>query len=104
MPTLSFSAQLLRPRELTRFHRHTASTVYCVVDGVGQTAADDTVFEWERNDVFVVPSWCWHSHANNSVSQDAVLYAVSDAAALHRLGLYREQGRTDSGEIIPIVM
>jgi gentisate 1,2-dioxygenase len=103
MPTLSFTAQLLRPREQTQFHRHTASTVYCVVEGEGETIVDDTRLEWQRNDVFVIPSWAWHAHTNKSATRDAVLYAVSDAEALRRLDLYREQGRTASGDIVPIV-
>ena len=73
MPTLSFSAQLLRPHEQTQFHRHTASTVYCVVEGEGETLVDDTRLEWQRNDVFVIPSWAWHAHTNKSATQDAVL-------------------------------
>ena len=104
MPTLSFEVQLLRPGEHTLAHRHTASAVYCVVEGAGATQVDDVRIEWSRNDVFVIPSWLWHEHINLSESGDAVLYSVSDEAALSKLELYREQGRTRAGDIVAVAM
>ena len=99
MPAMSFYMQLLRPGEHTSAHRHTASTVYCVVEGKGVTEVDQSRLEWSRNDVFAVPGWTWHEHINASDRDDAVLYSVSDAAALHKLGLYREQERSSAGDI-----
>ena len=89
--TMSFLVQLLRPGEHTKRHRHTSSTAYCCLKGKGKTIVGDKVLEWGPNDMFVVPSWAWHEHVNGSSSEDAVLYSVSDAATLHRLGLYREE-------------
>jgi gentisate 1,2-dioxygenase len=102
MPTMSFFAQLLRPGERTLSHRHTSGTVYCVIEGTGFTQVKDIRLEWTRNDVFVVPGWMWHEHANDSDDEDALLYSVSDAAALRKLGLYREQGHTRDGDIVSI--
>lgn len=102
VPTMSFQAQLLRPGEATRAHRHTSSTVYTVVEGSGVTEVEGRRLEWSRNDIFVIPGWKWHSHRNGSASDDACLYAVTDAPTHRRLHLYREQERSDSGEIVEV--
>ena len=101
MPTMSFHMQLVRKGEATATHRHTSSTVYCVVEGSGNTVVGDTTLTWRRNDVFVVPGWSWHKHVPDQ-GEDAVLYSVSDEATLRKLGLYREQGRDDDGEIFEL--
>jgi gentisate 1,2-dioxygenase len=89
--TMSFFAQLLRPGEHTKRHRHTSSTAYCCFSGRGKTIVGDRVMEWGPNDMFVVPSWAWHEHVNANASEDAILYSVSDVATLRKLGLYREE-------------
>lgn len=99
-PTMGFTIQLLRTGERTRAHRHTSSTVFCVAEGRGYTEIDRARLEWHENDVFVVPSWAWHRHG--SIGGEAVLYAVSDAPAVTRLGLYREEARTETGDIVRV--
>jgi gentisate 1,2-dioxygenase len=101
-PTMDFSIQLLRGGERTQAHRHTSSTVYCVAEGRGYTEIDRQRLEWHENDVFVVPSWLWHHHA--SAGGEAVLYSVSDRPAVARLGLYREEVRTETGDIAPVTV
>jgi gentisate 1,2-dioxygenase len=96
VPTLSFNAQLLRAGESTQTHRHTASTVYCVIEGEGETEVDGQRLNWTRNDIFVIPGWKWHRHSNLS-SGDSCLYSVSDAPVHKKLHLYREQERVASG-------
>jgi gentisate 1,2-dioxygenase len=98
MPTLSYTAQLLRPGEHTRAHRHTANAIYCVVEGSGYTQIGDTRLDWTRNDAFCAPAWMWHEHVNTSPTGDAVLYSVTDTPTLKKLGLYREERRMDDGE------
>ena len=100
MPTMEFSLQLLRPAEHTSPHRHTASTVYCVVEGAGSTQVGEMHIEWRRNDVFVVPGWEWHEHINQA--SDAVLFSVSDKPVFRKLGLHREQGRDTTGDLIAV--
>jgi gentisate 1,2-dioxygenase len=92
--TLDYSAQLLRPGEETAFKRETCSTFYVVIEGQGATEIAGKRFEWDRNDIFVVPNFVWRRHLNTG-KQDAVLYAVSDAALLNNIGHYRAQGRTN---------
>jgi gentisate 1,2-dioxygenase len=99
VPTLSFRSQLLRPGEVTRRRRRTASAVYCVLEGSGVTEAAGRRIEWSRNDVFVVPAWVWHRHENADPRADAVLYSVSDEPALAKLGVFRDQGMREDGTI-----
>ena len=37
-----------------------------------------------------------------SSEDDAVLYSVTDTPTLKKLALYREEGKTDAGEVIKI--
>ena len=103
LPTMQFTMQMFTPGMRTQAHRHTTSTVYCCVSGKGVTEVEGTKLEWGKNDVFVVPSWAWHEHRNAGKDQ-AVLWAVSDQEAVQKLGLYREEGKTASGEIVPLAM
>jgi gentisate 1,2-dioxygenase len=99
MPTMSFRSQMLRPGEETRAHRHMSSTLYCVLEGSGWTEVDGERIEWGRNDVFAVPGWRWHAHANASKSADAVLYSVTDEPVYRKLGLYREERKDADGTV-----
>jgi len=47
--------------------------------------------EWSKNDIFAVPTWAWHRHRNASQSEPALLFAVTDAPAIQKLSLYREE-------------
>lgn len=101
-PTLAYAAQLLRPGEETRFKRETASTLYVVLDGQGATEIGGQRFDWAANDIFVVPNFLWRRHINTGRG-DAVLYAVSDAPLLEKIGQYRAQGRTPDGKVVQLV-
>lgn len=102
MPTMRFTMQLLRAGTRTLQHRHTSSTIYCVTDGAGYTDVEGKHLEWQKNDIFAVPAWAWHEHANENANQPAVLFAVTDAPTLEKLGLYREQGKTEAGEVVRV--
>lgn len=91
-PTLGYSAQLLRPGEETRPKRETASRLYLVLEGRGHSEIGRRRFDWEANDIFVVPGFLWRRHVNDG-DGDAVLYAVCDRPLLDKIGQYRAQGR-----------
>ncbi len=91
-PTLDYRAILLRPGEETRFKRETASTLYQVIEGGGETEIAGGRLDWQRNDIFVTPGFTWRRHVNRGDS-DAVLYAISDMPLLEKIGQYRAQGR-----------
>lgn len=96
--TLDVHLQLLRAGEATLALRRTAGTIYCCLEGKGRTVIDGTSFEWSERDIFVVPGWSWRRHEADGV--DAVLCAISDAPALHRLGLLVEERRDDAGTVV----
>jgi gentisate 1,2-dioxygenase len=101
-PTLAYSAQLLRPGEETRLKRATANRFYIVLDGAGTTEIAGTGFDWETNDIFVIPNFLWRRHLNRGPG-DAVLYAVSDQPLFDKIGQYRVQGRAADGKIVQLV-
>jgi gentisate 1,2-dioxygenase len=96
--TLNYAAQLLRPGEETQAKRETASTYYVVIEGSGYSEIGGERFEWEPNDLFVVPNFLWRNHVNTG-KKDAILYSVSDAALMQNIGQYRAQGRAKDGKV-----
>jgi gentisate 1,2-dioxygenase len=97
MPTMACYAQLLRPGEHTKAHRHTGSAVYHVVRGEGMTIIDGQRFSWSKGDIIALPPWALHEHANSSTNEDAVLFSIQDVPVLQALGLYYEETLTDNG-------
>ncbi|HZU90420.1 MAG TPA: cupin domain-containing protein [Stellaceae bacterium] len=100
-PTLGYSAQLLRPGEATRPKRETASRLYLVLAGRGHSEIGHRRFDWEANDIFVVPGFVWRRHVNDG-DADAVLYAVSDQPLFAKIGQYRAQGRLADGAVVEL--
>lgn len=90
MPTIDCWIQMLRPREHTRAHRHTGSVIYNVARGSGFSVINGQRFDWTDGDIFCIPSWAAHEHANASDSEDAILFSMNDLPVLQSLGLYRE--------------
>jgi len=101
-PTLDYRAQLLRPGEATRFKRETASTLYVAIEGQGVTEIAGRRLDWQTNDIFIVPSFAWRRHINQGEA-DAVLYAVSDAPLMEKIGQYRAQGRLPDDTVAELV-
>jgi gentisate 1,2-dioxygenase len=97
MPTMACWAQMLRPGESTKAHRHTGSAVYHVVQGEGATIIDGRRFVWSKGDIIALPPWAVHEHANSSSSQDAVLFSIQDTPVLLALGLYYEEPLSENG-------
>jgi gentisate 1,2-dioxygenase len=91
MPTISCRMQMFRPGEKTQAHRHSSTTIYHAFRGSGTTVIGGQSFHWCKGDTFVVPLWTWHEHANDSVSEEAILFAMTDEPILQAFGLYREE-------------
>jgi len=100
-PTLDYSAQLLRPGEATGWKRETANGFYIVLEGNGTTEIGGSSFNWQENDLFVVPNFLWRRHISRGPG-DAVLYLCSDRPLLEKIGQYRAQGRTAAGEVVQL--
>ncbi len=100
--TLGYNAQLLRPGEQTLPCRQTASTLYCCIEGRGYTEIAGQRYEWEKNDIFIVPNHLWRHHVNLDSDANAILYGVTDAPLLQKLGHFRSQGKTTTGDVVEL--
>ena len=89
LPTLGFSALMLRPGEAVGLERDSASKVFHVVagevdaevGGVGLGAAEEA-------DVFVAPPHAKVRLANRSTRQPAFLFQVDDAPLQRKIGIH----------------
>jgi gentisate 1,2-dioxygenase len=89
MPTMGAEAHWLRPGERTPSERRTASAIFHVIEGRGQSRVGDASLAWETGDTFVAPPWHWTSHEGREAP--ACLFSFSDEPALRALGLYHEE-------------
>ncbi len=89
-PTMSCEIQLFRPKEITKLHRHTSTSIYHVFKGRGRTAVGERYLEWSKGDSFVIPLWQWHSH-QNPFDEEAILFSINDRPVMETLQLYREE-------------
>ena len=103
MPTIGASMQLLRPGERTKAHRQTGSFVYQCAKGQGHSVINGQRFDWQERDIFVVPAWMYHEHANGSDSEDACLFAFHDLPVMRSLGIYREEALAENAGHQPIL-
>ncbi|MFI6741810.1 cupin domain-containing protein [Nonomuraea sp. NPDC050451] len=97
MPTMSAHIQLFRPGQHTAAHRHTGSVVYTVAKGRGHSVIAGRRFDWSEGDIFCVPSWAWHEHANADTSEDACLFSFNDFPVMRSLAFWREEAYTADG-------
>lgn len=100
MPTMGAHVQRLREGQRLTAHRHTGNVIYTVAKGSGYSVIAGRRYDWTEHDIFCVPSWTWHEHANVSEDDDAVLFSFSDLPILETLGLsYGESLETGHQEI-----
>lgn len=69
-------------------YRSVSGAVMTVVEGVGTVRVGEEEWKVKEKDVFVVPSWNWHSFAADS---DLVIFAFSDEVLQKHLGFWREE-------------
>ena len=98
----SRQSSLRCPGEQTQPFRHTASTVYTVMQGRGYTEVNGKHLAWSCNDILVVPAHTWRRRVNRDTYADAVLYSLTDEPLLKAIGHYRVQGRAASGETMDL--
>lgn len=103
MQTIGASMQMLRPGERTKAHRQTGSFVYQCAKGQGYSIINGRRFDWRERDIFVVPAWMYHEHANASDTEDACLFAFHDLPVMRALGLYREEALAENDGHQPIL-
>ncbi len=87
LPTMGAYLALLPEGFRGEPYRSTDGTVFVCAEGRGATRVGDTVLDWSRNDVFVVPPWMSYSHV---AGEESVLFSISDRPAQEALGIWRE--------------
>ena len=88
LPTLGFSAQLLRDGQDWRPRKRSASSVIHVIEGRGESVIDGTLLKWSEGDTLAVPT---HAEVTHRASgQDAYLFHVDDAPMQRALGFYED--------------
>jgi gentisate 1,2-dioxygenase len=90
LPTLGFSAVLLRPGETANPVRRSASAVVHVIEGEGESVVDGAEFAWEEDDTFAVPTHAELTLTNRSTKAPAFLFVVDDAPIQRKLLFYEE--------------
>ena len=88
MATIGTFAQLLPRGFATSAFRSTDATVFAPIEGKGRTfIGENFVVDWQKRDLFVVPSW---SRVRHEAAEDSVLFSFSDRPIQEALHLYRE--------------
>jgi gentisate 1,2-dioxygenase len=90
LPTLGFSALLLRPGETLTLPRRSASAVLHVVEGRGSASIDQAAHDFDDADTMAVPTHADVRLANASGTRPLVLFIVDDAPLQRALGFYEE--------------
>jgi gentisate 1,2-dioxygenase len=92
LPTLGFSALMLRPGEELRLPRRSASACFHVVEGGGMALIDGKVLAFGERDTLAAPTHAEITLSNASASQPACLFMVDDAPLHRKLGIYEVLG------------
>jgi len=88
MATIGTYVQLLPKGFATSAFRSTDATVFAPIEGRGRSfIGDQFVVNWEKRDLFVVPSW---HKVRHEATEDSVLFSFSDRPIQEALHLYRE--------------
>lgn len=89
LPTLGFSALMLRPGETLTPPRRSSSAVLHVIEGAGTAVIDDAEpLAWEESDSLAVPTHARLTLENRSNTEPAFLFVVDDAPLQRKLGIY----------------
>ena len=96
LPTMGCQVQLIRKGEKLKARHVAGSSIFHVKQGSGRSIINGKVFDWGKGDIFVVPSWALHEHANTG-SEDAIFFSINDHPVMKKLGFYREQALEDNG-------
>lgn len=90
LPTLGFSALMLRPGEELRLPRRSASALIHVIEGEGEAEIDGETLVFAEADSIAVPTHADVGLANRSVGRPAFLFVIDDAPMQRKLGFYEE--------------
>lgn len=90
LPTMGFTAIMLRPGEVAAPPISSASAVYHVVKGSGTSTINGNAVEWTAKDVFSAPVFAAIDHRADG---EAFLVRIHDRPLQEKLGYYEERAR-----------
>lgn len=90
LPAIGFTAILLRPGETVRPPLRSASAVFHVVEGSGQSVVNGEVFSWQPGDTFSAPVFASIQHTASG-KEPARLIRADDAPLQKKLCFYEER-------------
>ena len=91
LPTMGFTATMLRAGETTRLPIQSSSAVFHVIEGDGSSRVNGQMFSWGPADTFSVPVFADVEH---SAREDGFLIRIHDAPLQKKLGFYEERLRS----------
>jgi gentisate 1,2-dioxygenase len=92
LPTMGFTAMMLRPGEVSRPAMRSSSAVYHVVGGRGTTTINGVKHTWGPKDSFSAPVFAVMDHASTDDSP-AFLVRIHDTPLQEKIGYYEERAR-----------
>ncbi len=90
LPTMGFTAMLIRPGETVRPPLRSASAVFHAVEGSGHSMIDGERFAWRPGDTFSAPVFADVEHR---ADERAYLIRIHDRPLQEKLGYYEERPR-----------
>jgi gentisate 1,2-dioxygenase len=91
LETMCFSVRMLRPGEEIVVPRRSASAVFQILEGEGESIIDDQAFSWGTHDTVACPTFAQVTHRNASNRKPAFFLQVDDAPLQSKLGFYEEE-------------
>jgi gentisate 1,2-dioxygenase len=91
LPTMGFTATMLRGGEGARLPIRSSSAVFHVIEGSGSSRVNGETFTWRRADTFSAPVFARIEHA---AEEKAFLIRIHDAPLQQKLGFYEERARS----------
>ena len=91
LPTMGFTAMMLRSAETVKPPLRSTSAVHHVVEGSGKSTINGETFAWKAGDTFSAPCFSLIEHTANK--EPAFLIRVHDTPLQEKLNYYEERPR-----------
>ncbi|EHP41088.1 gentisate 1,2-dioxygenase [Cupriavidus basilensis OR16] len=91
LPMLGFTAMMLAPGQAWQAPLNSASAVFHVIEGNGESQVDDHTFDWMAGDTFSATTFARISHRCAEGGRPAFLIRVDDTPLQRKLGFYQER-------------
>jgi gentisate 1,2-dioxygenase len=91
LPTMGFTAMMLKAGQASRPQRRSASAVFHVISGAGVSIIDGKRHAWKAKDTLSAPPFAAIEH--QATGGDAFMIRIHDAPLQEKLGYYEERAR-----------